>query len=220
MFIIIHRSDVKKHPGKEGSMRTSLLTMLTLLVVALAATACSNQEAYRHMQQEQQAQRIGEESAVTLGRALMSRVQAAAQEGGPVHAMDFCSLRAQYLTDEVEDTLRPGMQVKRTSFRYRNPLNAPDPYEEVALRYFEQAMAEQGSLPENYVQFVHANEYRYYKPIVVQEFCLNCHGDPATFPAELRQVLNERYPEGNAVNYEEGDFRGVIRVSIPTRYLR
>jgi hypothetical protein len=201
-------------------MRTSLLTVLALLVVVLAAAACSNQEAYRQMQQERQTQHIGEEAAVTLGRALMSRVQAAAQEGGPVYAMDFCSLRAQDLTGEIEDTLRPGMQVKRTSFRYRNPLNAPDPYEEEALRYFEQAMAEQGSLPDNYVQFVHANEYRYYKPIVVQEFCLNCHGDPETFPAELRQVLNERYPNDNAVNYQEGDFRGVIRVSVPTRYLR
>jgi hypothetical protein len=141
------------------------------------------------------------------------------QEGGPVHAVDFCSLRAQPLTADVDRELG-ALDIKRTTFQYRNPLNAPDELEAEALQYFEQAMAETGSVPADYVQFVHANEYRYYKSLVVQEGCLNCHGDPATFSPELTQVLNERYPNDKAVGYQEGDFRGVVRVSVPTRQLR
>jgi hypothetical protein len=31
----------------------------------------------------------------------------------------------------------------------------------------------------------------------------------------VRRVLSERYPEDLATGYEAGDFRGVVRVSIP-----
>jgi hypothetical protein len=44
---------------------------------------------------------------------------------------------------------------------------------------------------------------------------LNCHGDPAQFSPELQQTLNERYPNDRAVGFEAGDFRGVVRVTIP-----
>jgi hypothetical protein len=169
--------------------------------------------------QEQGVRQIGSEAASTLASTLFGRVQQAIQEGGLVHALDFCSVRAQPLTAEVDQQLG-SLDIKRTTFQYRNPRNAPDALEVEALQYFEQAMAESGELPSDYVQFVHANEFRYYKPLVVQEGCLNCHGDPASFSPELREVLNERYPNDNAVGYEQGDFRGVVRVSVPTTQVR
>lgn len=201
-------------------MRTHSLRLAAALFAAmLLTTACTNQDGLQTPENERQVRTIGSQAATTLGRTLMSRVQAAFEEGGAVYALDFCSLRAQPLTAEVNTGLGDTLQVKRTSTQYRNPLNAPDQYEQEALQYFEQAMAEQGELPPYYVQFVNALEYRYYRPITVGEFCLNCHGDPATFSPELRQVLNERYPNDQATGYQEDDFRGVFRVTVSTYHL-
>jgi hypothetical protein len=39
---------------------------------------------------------------------------------------------------------------------------------------------------------------RYYKPLVIQEVCLKCHGDPAAFSPELTTALRELYPTDQA----------------------
>lgn len=196
-------------------MRRYVPLVCMALLMILVGTACSTaRPASGLSEDEPQVRSVGEAAATTLIRNLMPRVQAAMQEGGPVYALDFCSVRAQPLTEEVNEQLR-GVDIKRTSFKFRNPLNAPDTYEAAALRYFQNTLEEQGNLPQYYVQQIRSNEYRYYKPLVVGEACLNCHGDPAQFSPELQQTLNERYPNDRAVGFEEGDFRGVVRVTIP-----
>ncbi|MBU0678495.1 MAG: DUF3365 domain-containing protein [Verrucomicrobia bacterium] len=54
----------------------------------------------------------------------------------------------------------------------------------------------------------------YYKPLIVQPICLQCHGDPETFSPAVRTILEERYPEDNAVGYRAGDLRGLIKVKM------
>lgn len=164
---------------------------------------------------EQAVARIGEESAQALIQRLVGQLTTALEQQGPVQAFEFCTLQAQPLTATVQQELAPGIQVKRTSLKWRNPLNAPDPYEVEALLYFQQALEQQGSLPANYIQRVSANEFRYYKPMMMADFCLSCHGDPATFDPVLQQQLQANYPGDLAVGYATGDYRGVVRVSIP-----
>lgn len=196
-------------------MRSYVPKVFALLLLLAVSTACSSSRPAREPGQEEQVVRqIGETAAMTLMRTLMGRVQAALAEGGPVYAMDFCSVEAQPLTAEINEQLN-GVSVKRTSFKFRNPNNAPDAYEAAALRYFEEALAAQGNLPQYYIQRVGSNEYRYYKPIVIAEGCLSCHGDPAQFSPELQQALAAEYPDDLAVGYATGDFRGVARVSLP-----
>jgi len=111
--------------------------------------------------------------------------------------------------------LAAGMAVKRTSFRYRNPSNAPDEAEEMALRYFEETLAEGGQAPSSYVQKVSDTEYRYYQPLFVGDVCLQCHGDPAAMDPAVRETLQAEYPRDLATGYEAGDFRGLVRVTVP-----
>lgn len=158
---------------------------------------------------------IAEPAAGELMRTLVSRVTGAVEEGGAAHAVEFCSMDAIPITRLVEDGLEGDLALKRTSFRYRNEANAPDEAEELALRYFEEQMLAGGETPAHYVQRVSEEELRYYKPLFVAEFCLQCHGDPAAMDPEVKAKLEASYPGDLATGYKAGDFRGLVRVSVP-----
>ena len=199
-------------------MRSRLQLLLVVPIILLVAVACSSPRPARVVDETKVAE-IGESAAMTLIQGLIGRLTAALDQG-TVAAFEFCALEAQSLTAKIQQDLGSELQVKRTSFQYRNPLNAPDEYEAAALQYFQDALAERGTLPASYMQMVSANEYRYYKPMAMAAMCLNCHGDPASFEPALQQQLQAVYPEDKAVGYKEGDFRGVVRVSIPASLVR
>jgi hypothetical protein len=163
---------------------------------------------------------VAEPAAGELLRTLVDRLTAAMDEGGAPHAVEFCSIEAMPLTRLVEAGLEGDLGLKRTSFRYRNQENAPDEAEELALRYFEDAILRGRELPAHYVQRVSEDELRYYKPLFVGEFCLQCHGDPEAMDPEVRARLEANYPGDLATGYEAGDFRGVIRVTVPASLVR
>jgi hypothetical protein len=135
------------------------------------------------------------------------------QVGGPVNAVDFCSTSARELTAGV--ATEQGLDIKRTSMRYRNPANAPDQDETEALRYYESALAQTGELPGPWVQKAGRDEYRFYRPLLVAPPCLNCHGSADEIDPAVQAILDERYPDDLATDYAVGDFRGVVRVSVP-----
>ena len=83
---------------------------------------------------------VGAPAAAALRQGLVTRLTAAMEEGGPVGAIDFCSTEAIPLTLATQSGLHEGLTLKRTSFRYRNPANAPDEAEEAALLYFERSL--------------------------------------------------------------------------------
>ncbi len=157
---------------------------------------------------------IGDSAAVALSRSLMSRVQMALREGGPAYAIEFCSERALPITAAVQDSLAGGLEVKRTSTRIRQPANAPDSLEQEALAYFHSELEAGRPLPPYHLQQTEGG-WRYYKPVVVADFCTACHGPRESLDPAVRQVLAERYPNDQATGYSVGDFRGVIRVSVP-----
>jgi len=159
--------------------------------------------------------RVAEPAATELLRTLVGRLTGAMEEGGPVAAIEFCSMEALPLTRRVEAGLEGELALKRTSYRVRNPLNAPDVAEEAALLYFEEAIQSGGEAPASFVQRVSEMELRYYKPLFVGEVCLRCHGQPEAMDGEVLEILSEKYPRDLATGYEAGDFRGVVRVTVP-----
>ncbi len=127
-------------------------------------------------------------------------------EGGPLKAIEFCNVQAYPLTQTYSQAF--GAEVKRTSEKFRNPANAPDKREREVLKLFEQ----QPDLKQ------HAEKYRdgrvrYYKPIIVQELCLTCHGNTESFSSELKTTIKEKYPKDQAINYKPGDLRGMWSVT-------
>lgn len=171
---------------------------------------------------EERIKEIGEMASVKLLRTLKGELESALSERGPLGAVEVCSVSATRLTKEVSARMYPGISIKRTSFRYRNPKNAPTEDEAKALRYFEKELREKNKLPPYYIQRVIARgkvEYNYYKPIVTEPLCLTCHGDKRSMSLELLKKIHELYPEDNATGYGIGDLRGAVRVAIPEALL-
>ena len=163
---------------------------------------------------------IGEEAALALAGELFGRLSAELEAQGPVGAVAYCSAEALPATGRVAAALEDGLDIKRTSMKYRNPANAPDDLELGILKYFQGEYALEVEPPAYVIQKANEREYRYYKPLVVVPPCLACHGNPDDMSEELRATLAESYPDDLATGYEAGDFRGVIRVSIPAEALQ
>ena len=180
--------------------------------LTLGSTACEPGLPELTPEEGEGVARIAEPAAAELLRTLVGRLTGAMEEGGAVAAIEFCSMEALPLTRRVEAGLEGGLGLKRTSFRIRNPANAPDEAEEAALLYFEEAIQSGREAPSSFVQRVSETELRYYKPLFLGEVCLQCHGDPVTMDDQVRELLLRRYPQDLATGYTAGDFRGVVRV--------
>lgn len=187
--------------------------MVALLLAAAVAACGTGEEDAVSPEIEAAVLELGNSASTALIGTLFAELSDAMQAGGPVHAVDFCSTSATELTAGV--VVEQGLDIKRTSMRYRNPANAPDQDETAALRYYESALAETGVLPGPWVQRAGRDEYRFYRPLVVAAPCLSCHGTADDISPAVKAILDERYPDDLATDYSAGDFRGVVRVSVP-----
>jgi hypothetical protein len=188
---------------------------IAVVPLVLVSGACQETAPDLTVQEGEEVARIADPAASELLQTLVGRLTGAMEEGGPVAAIDFCSTEAIPLTLQVQGGLAEGLVLKRTSFRYRNPENAPDEAEEEALAHFEDAIAAGESSPATFVQKVSDDEYRFYRALYLGEVCLQCHGEADSMDPGVLTALQERYPGDLAVGYRAGDFRGVVRVSVP-----
>jgi hypothetical protein len=192
-----------------------------VFIFALSGCASKNKDIELTDTEKDKVVEIGEKSANFLFKNIKGELQKALIKEGPYAAVNVCSARALKITKKVEKALNHGIKIKRTSLKYRNPKNAPDKYELEALKYFENYYRENKRLPDYYIQTVKEGSkvyYRYYKPLKVGSLCLTCHGtgiDPM-----LKKIIKEKYPHDRATGYKLGDFRGVIRVSIPAKMIK
>lgn len=108
-----------------------------------------------------------------------------------------------------------GYQVRQVSNRYRNPANAPDPFEQAALSKF----AATPELKEYYAIDRHNGEkvFRYLQSFRADQSCLECHGEPADAPA----FLKEAFPVASdqSYHYRLGEIVGAASISIPLHQL-
>ncbi|MEZ0323711.1 MAG: DUF3365 domain-containing protein [Hydrogenothermaceae bacterium] len=195
--------------------------IMTVCAVALVGCASQSQQAQITPEKQEKIKEIGEASAMKLLKTLRGELLEAMQKEGPVGAVEVCSNKAMVLTKQVET--ETSTHIKRATFKYRNPQNAPDKYEVEALTYFEETLKKDGKLPPYYIQTVKENgkiTYRYYKPLKVEGLCLTCHGDKNLMDKQLVEKIEKLYPQDKAYGYKEGDFRGVVRVSIDAEKVR
>ena len=196
------------------------LTLVPVLIGGVLLTA--GKKSSLDPETEKKVVEIGKKATMTLLKTLLGEVTTSLEEKGPVATINYCSERAYPLTDSISEAF--GVKIKRTTFKYRNPKNKPDKYEEEALRYFEKFFKEGKKPPAHYVQKVKVGDklvYRYYFPLKVLKLCLTCHGTPGKdIKPEVYEAIKKKYPEDKAVGYKEGDFRGVVRVEIPAERIR
>lgn len=101
--------------------------------------------------------------------------------------------------------------IRHTSDRIRNQANAPDSYEQAALR----RLIEDRNLHHvaELTTLDGAPVFRYLQAAYVDESCLECHGDPRQSPLFLREI----YPpeQDSSYHYRAGDVIGAVSIVIP-----
>lgn len=194
--------------------------IILILGLLVCLAGCSRDQGQMAAKQEQRIREIGEEASQALLKSLREHLLEALHDGNTAEAVEFCAARAMSLTEEVQESLTPGVQIKRTSFNFRNPNNAPDQHEKAALSYFDSLRTHGQPLPDYFIEPIPDQaEYRYYKPIMVAEMCLQCHGNPAHMDLTVKESIIINYPGDLAFGYQSGDFRGLVRVSIPAKLI-
>lgn len=141
---------------------------------------------------------------------LKPQLQAAMQQGGPVHAINVCAEEAPQIARQLSDS--SGWQVKRVSLKARNSGTAvPDSWEREILQQFDQRRAAGELLQQLSAAAAVNGQFRYMKAQGVEPLCLTCHGE--TLDPQVRAALQQRYPDDRATGYREGQIRGAFSLS-------
>ncbi len=141
----------------------------------------------------------------TLRNTLLNTIS---QKGIP-GAIHFCNTEALSLTAAYSNK---EIKIRRATDKYRNPANKADSMEQRLLDYFQQQRKEQKEMAAVLEQDKQGRKH-YFKPIIMQGMCLNCHGkkDESIMP-ETWEAIRKFYPADLAINYKEGDLRGLWHI--------
>ena len=179
------------------------ISVITILVASGCGTALSTSEEKAVLEQ-------GASMADASFKALSAKLQQAMKEGGPAHAVEFCSLNALSIVDSLSAAKEA--HIRRTSDRVRAPHDMPDAEE---ARIMQALLAEWdagGKTPNVPARVVvQGDSIAYYQPIFISSpACLKCHGTPGeSLDAAALAVIDERYPDDQATGYALGDLRGM-----------
>jgi PAS domain S-box-containing protein len=108
-----------------------------------------------------------------------------------------------------------GYTIRQVSDRYRNPRNAPDPFESAVLQTFYEDPQRQELYTINLLEGERV--FRYMQAFTADESCLECHGDPDAAPDYIKILFPEE--EDPAYHYRIGEVIGAASVTIPMERL-
>lgn|SRR5690606_10608685 len=139
---------------------------------------------------------------------LRKSLQGAIAQGNFEGAIAFCREQANPVTTTYADSFK----IRRTALRVRNPDNRPDSLELAVLIGMGNEM--QAARQPGVKVVRTSNEVHFFKPIILQAMCLNCHGTPGQQIADRTLTrIRELYPADQAVNFKEGDLRGAWHIT-------
>jgi len=186
-----------------------------LILLLLIVVGCSNRkETSEPSTQDLTALTIaeGDKIASAAQKALGGQLKKAITEGGPLHAVQFCNTAAYPILDTL--TTNFNVAIKRASHRVRNPNDEPTSTEKKILEQFsDQLMKGEKLVP--VVEILNEKQMLYAKPILLNNpLCLNCHGEVgAQVLDDTHELIQELYPEDNAIGHKLGDLRGIWSIT-------
>lgn len=135
--------------------------------------------------------------------------------GGPIQAVNVCSDTAAILTEDYAKSAN--IEIKRFSIKNRNPNNSPNNLERKILVQFQNMLKEGNLNSKSYsIKATSLNgkpAVVYFKPIMIDAPCLNCHGQVQNINEKVRTQLSKKYPDDKATGYSIGELRGAISVT-------
>ena len=144
-----------------------------------------------------------------VGR-LKPQLKDALQNGGPVNAIEVCSHQAPKIADALSS--ETGWMVRRVSLNSRNASRAiPDPWERAVLQDFDRRQAAGENPTQIHYSETTPSHFRYMQAQGTEGVCLMCHGQQLN--PDVREALQQYYPDDNATGYSLGQIRGAISLS-------
>lgn len=142
----------------------------------------------------------------TLSKTMRKAIAA----GDFANAISVCKKMAPGLTVTYNNSITT---IRRTSVKTRNPSNAPDDLELSQINFF-QALLNEGSVLKPKLVADDKGAVHYFKPIILQPLCLNCHGRAGMdIHADVQALLKKEYPYDSAISYMTGDLRGLWHIT-------
>ena len=188
---------------------------LTLSLIALVMMSACNQKQEATPPQLSGVKKAeildqGNKASAALFGELGPKLKAAMQSGGTEKAITVCKEVAQTQTLNVSNTFS-NLSLTRVSIKSRNPENQANHFDQKILSQWQKTIEAGKPLPDPVVVLKDDTTAVYYKPILTQAICLNCHGDAENFATPLKAKLSELYPKDQATGYKLGDLRGAFR---------
>lgn len=188
--------------------------MPTLLLIVCSISLAAAQEPAADARLNDARARAQQAIGLMQGQ-LKQELAAALSQGGNVASIRICRERAPQIAADISRQL--GVQIRRTSERWRNPVNAPDSFESGVLRQFAAAAPAARELSQlRFEEVLTSNDgdrLHVMQAIAVQEPCLLCHGEALAEP--IRDSIRLLYPNDHAIGFRAGELRGAFSVSVP-----
>ncbi|MFK7933715.1 MAG: DUF3365 domain-containing protein [Saprospiraceae bacterium] len=181
------------------------LLHLKLLVILISVAACTNTSPTTAEYLEK-----GKTITSVTFVALSQELKTAYQQGGMENAVQYCNIHALPITDSLAQANK--VQIKRVSDRVRNPQNIANVNEKELILNYKKQLEQNEQLKAQIL--TNDDNTVYYQPILLNEFCLNCHGTLGKELDSLKyQTIKSLYPEDRAIGYQAGDLRGMWKVT-------
>lgn len=141
-----------------------------------------------------------------LATSLMKTLKAAVGKGEWAKGIEACKQASPAVSAQVAKN--HDVKVGRTSFKVRNPDNAPSGWRVPVVESKEDKMALFEG-PEG--------QLGYMAPIHMVLVCTTCHGSDEQIPADVKKMLAQAYPEDKATGFAPNDLRGWFWVEVAKR---
>ncbi|MFC2107107.1 DUF3365 domain-containing protein, partial [Bacteroidota bacterium] len=126
-------------------MKDITIYLLMLITGGLLLLGCQNGSKCELTDTEKQKYlQDGKEIAGKTFKALGGKLKSAIQRGGITDAIEYCNIEAEPLTDSLSRLYNA--EIRRTTFKPRNPANAPDSLESIVLAIYEEQFLKGDSL--------------------------------------------------------------------------
>jgi len=149
-----------------------------------------------------------------LGGALKKELQTQMMaDTTGLKALEFCTAKANAITQEVNKKLPSYATVRRTALKLRNNIhNKADVLDEKIMQEYTLSLKAKTFKPTDIKIVEEGNVNRVYKPLITMPVCLKCHGTEVT--SELKEHIKTAYPKDKAMDFKVGTLRGVIVAEI------
>lgn len=128
---------------------------------------------------------------------------------GFAEAINYCNIAASSLTNTYSNE---NVTIRRSSEKFRNIENAPDSLEKTIFAVLKELQEKKSPLTAQFID--QKNQFHFFKPIILQSMCLNCHGDKTSqIKPDVWNIIQQKYPADLAFDYKEGDLRGIWHIT-------